>query len=119
MYCQLFWYCGRYWALCLLPGDEKLFFIWLPHFSYSYIVYCGSWNRGSEVSFGDFFVSRIFFWRTSLKSKMVVGLLASHTEGRSFCKLFLIPSLPMAKFTCPSSIIDSMAKDRKSFVLTI
>ena len=76
---------------------------------------------GVRLSFDDSFASRIFFWRSSPKSKVVGGLPASHKECRSFWKLFLIVSLLilfMEKFTCPSSIIDSMAKDRRSFVLT-
>ena len=52
---------------------------------------------------------------------MVGGLPASHKECSSFCKLFLILFLLILfveKFTCPSRIIDSMAKDRRFFVLT-
>ena len=55
-----------------------------------------------------------------LKSKWWEDYLL-HKECRSFYKLFLILSLLILfieKFRCPISIIVSMAKDRRSFVLT-
>ena len=64
---------------------------------------------------------KLSFGGLSPESKVVGGLPASNKECRSFCKLFLILSLLILfieKFACPSSIIDSMAKDRRSFVLT-
>ena len=76
---------------------------------------------GCEVIFDDSFVSQIFFGRSSPKSKVVRELPASHKECRSFCKVFFILFLLILfieKFTCPSSIIDSMDEDRRSFVLT-
>ena len=109
-YCLLFWYCGRYHALCMFPWSKKKIFSWVLPLWFRLCLVCrGYRDRGWEVRFDAPFAFRIR--RSSPKSKVVGRSPALLRIYKSFLILSLL-TLFIEKFACPSSIMDPKAQER-------